>query len=307
MSTPLEPKEQGINYESVAGIYQILYEIAGRNSGLGIEESDQDKQMEAMLNLFIQYTATLKSDDSQKSPTISPADSGHFLDQASFVLDPDYRITSFSLSVPETLGHPTIRLLQRELASLLSEPSVHSWEQQTQRMKGKACYQGITVLTFIARNQLQVPAICTVSRLLNNPNTIISALFLLRPYSSEEISKIQSDRTLGRIRNDASLIQCLHDYIMEHLDRPLPSIRQLAQMLGTNEFKLKEGFKHYFNTGIHQFYNNERLGKAKLMVIQGDLPLNTIAEQCGFNSYPIFSKAFKKKFGQSPQQLKIQR
>jgi len=303
MSTPLEPREQGSSYESVASIYQILYEIAGSSSGLHVKENDQERQMEAVLNLLIQYTSALKPDHSQGSLSTTTY-SGRFLEQASFVLDQDYRITSFSLSVPETLGHPTIRLLQRELASLLLELSLSSWEQQLQKMKGKVCYHGITALTFLTRNQIPVPAICTISRLLNNPNTIISALFLLKPYSLEEISKIQSDRVLGRTRNDAKLIQCLHDYIMEHLDRPLPTIRQLARMLGTNEFKLKEGFRHYFNTGMHQFHNNERLGKAKLLVIQTDLPLNVIAEQCGFNSYPGFSKAFKKKFGLSPQHLK---
>ena len=34
---------------------------------------------------------------------------------------------------------------------------------------------------------------------------------------------------------------------MNHLEEPLPSVKELAKMFGTNDFRLKAEFKKYFN------------------------------------------------------------
>lgn len=104
-------------------------------------------------------------------------------------------------------------------------------------------------------------------------------------------------------RSDVRLVQKVYDYILGHLDEPLPTVKELSRMFGTNEFKLKEGFRHFLHTSIYQFYTDERLKRAYFMIEQSDIPLKSIAQQNGFNSYPNFSKSFKKRFGFSPKDL----
>lgn len=75
-------------------------------------------------------------------------------------------------------------------------------------------------------------------------------------------------------------------------------------MFGTNEFKLKNGFKHFFKTSIYQFYNDERLKRAEMMIQQTTMPLKHVAFMSGFSTYPNFSKAFKKRYGYAPNEVK---
>ncbi|MFT3793754.1 helix-turn-helix domain-containing protein [Flavobacterium sp.] len=100
--------------------------------------------------------------------------------------------------------------------------------------------------------------------------------------------------------------ELLAEYIRLHLEEPLPTLKALARMFFTNERKLKESFKALYHTSIYRYYNQERLRKAQLLVLQTKLPLNEIATSCGFNTYHNFSTAFRKYFGHAPIVLRQQ-
>ncbi|HLF51246.1 hypothetical protein [Flavobacterium sp.] len=51
-------------------------------------------------------------------------------------------------------------------------------------------------------------------------------------------------------KSEAVIIQKVYEYILNHLEEPLPTAKELSQMFGTNDFKLKDGFRHFFNTSI---------------------------------------------------------
>lgn len=98
--------------------------------------------------------------------------------------------------------------------------------------------------------------------------------------------------------------QLVHRYILLHLEEPLPTIRSLARMFHSNERKIKDGFRELYKTSIYKFYNEQRLKKAQLLVMQTQLPLQEIASSCGFNTYTNFSTAFKKYYGYAPIMLR---
>lgn len=102
---------------------------------------------------------------------------------------------------------------------------------------------------------------------------------------------------------DSDLIQKVLDYIQTHLEEPLPSSKEMSKMFGTNEFYLKDSFRRMLKTSIYQFYNDERLKKAHLLIQQTTIPLKEIAFICGFNDYTNFYKAFKKKFNSTPKDI----
>lgn len=99
------------------------------------------------------------------------------------------------------------------------------------------------------------------------------------------------------------LIQKVQEYILSHLDDDLPSSKELAQMFGTNEFTLKQNFRSLLKTSIYQYYNDERLKKARLLIEHTITPLTKIALLSGFNNYTNFYKAFRKKFNRSPSDI----
>lgn len=110
---------------------------------------------------------------------------------------------------------------------------------------------------------------------------------------------ITSDKLINSVE-PGQLIQKVQDYILNHLEEDLPSTKELAKMFGTNEFTLKQNFKEVFKTSVYQYYNDERLKKAHLLIEQTTIPLGNIALLSGFNNYTNFFKAFKKKYNQSP-------
>lgn len=101
----------------------------------------------------------------------------------------------------------------------------------------------------------------------------------------------------------ALLIQKVQEYIFNHLEAPLPSTKELSEMFDTNEFTLKESFRNLLKTSIYQYYNDERLKKAMVLIQQTNIPLKQIAFLCGFNDYINFYKAFKKKYNISPREV----
>lgn len=102
---------------------------------------------------------------------------------------------------------------------------------------------------------------------------------------------------------DEILALNLYQYILNHLEEPLPTTRELSKMFNTNEFKLKDTFRHFFKTSIYQFYNDERLKRAYLLIEQTAVPLKEVALISGFNDYINFYKAFKKKFSLTPSEV----
>lgn len=120
----------------------------------------------------------------------------------------------------------------------------------------------------------------------------------LESKNTEELERHSNSR-----KADALLIQKVYDYILAHLEEPLPSLKELSKHFGTNEYKLKDGFRHFFKTSIYKFYTVERLKRAYLMIQQSTIPLKNIATMNGFTDYPNFSKSFKKQFGISPNEV----
>jgi transcriptional regulator GlxA family with amidase domain len=105
------------------------------------------------------------------------------------------------------------------------------------------------------------------------------------------------------VQSEAVLLQNVYEYILNHLDEPLPSTKELSQLFGTNEFKLKDSFRHFFKTSIYKLYTDERLKKAHQLIQSTNISLKEIAFMSGFNDYTNFYKSFKKKYGYSPSDL----
>lgn len=136
-----------------------------------------------------------------------------------------------------------------------------------------------------------------LATLLNQLAEKLEELNYYNPYLSSKTDLASSD--------EASLhvVQKVLDYIQNNLEEPLPSTKKLARMFGTNEFALKDNFRKLQKTSIYQFYNDERLKKAHLLIEETALPFKDIALSCGFSDYPNFLKAFKKKYHYSPSRV----
>jgi AraC-like DNA-binding protein len=81
-----------------------------------------------------------------------------------------------------------------------------------------------------------------------------------------------------------------------------PTLKELAKKVGTNEFKLKIGFKHLYKNTIYGYLNDYRMDYAKEMLENKNVLIKDISEQVGYSSTSHFIASFRKKFGITPKQ-----
>ncbi|MGO4371265.1 helix-turn-helix domain-containing protein [Paenibacillus sp. MCAF20] len=83
------------------------------------------------------------------------------------------------------------------------------------------------------------------------------------------------------------------------------NLQALADHSGVSSPYLSKIFREVMKKPITQYISEYRLEKARERLMGEDsAKINLIAEQCGFNDYPYFSKIFKKYFGVSPLEYK---
>ncbi|AVJ27740.1 helix-turn-helix transcriptional regulator [Achromobacter spanius] len=131
-------------------------------------------------------------------------------------------------------------------------------------------------------------------------DTYVAALGLL----SEQVRPFTPPFTehppaAGKLRsNDQDRILRARDLMLEQFDRPL-SIAYLCAAVGTNEFKLKQGFRELFGTSPYRLLTAIRMQKARELLESG-VPASTAGYRVGFQHASSFSAAFERYYGRTP-------
>jgi AraC-like DNA-binding protein len=290
------------NHERIVTLHQMLFEMARGNFNSRIPLSSNDDELETLI-VLVNMVAEEMKESVFHAGYVNPHTSYRFINQTTLVLDRSFFIKSFSPGITTVLGFSEMDLLHQPLELFLSPESIEKLGYVKEALEENMSFQSIVPLHFLAKNSLSVAADCSLCKLFNKDEIILS---FVSPIAQSNYTHLAVDREgelekpTGSRKTDALLIQKLYDYILAHLEEPLPSLKSLARLFGSNEFKLKDGFRHFFKTSIYQFYNDERLKRAHLMIQQTDIPLKNISVMNGFSNYPNFSKSFKKRFGYAP-------
>jgi len=126
-------------------------------------------------------------------------------------------------------------------------------------------------------------------------NCIRELLFFHLTQHHQPIPGKLEDRDIAAIYHADSIISSnLHQHF---------TIDKLSRMTGTNQFKLKKGFKQLFENSVVAFVNEHRLNEAKRLIYEGEKNMSTIAYELGYAHPQHFQRAFKKKFGVTPGSL----
>jgi AraC-like DNA-binding protein len=88
----------------------------------------------------------------------------------------------------------------------------------------------------------------------------------------------------------------------DKLDK-FPSIEMLSKKAMMSTTKLKTKFKQVYGMKLYEFYNRNRLEKAKEMLKTGHFSVKQVGYDIGFSNLSNFAKAFKKEFGVLPKDM----
>ena len=281
----------------IKAIYQMLFEMATGNLSFRISESNDNPELNKIAKTLNLLAKELKEIILEVG-FINPHYAYQNLIQNCFLLDENFQMISFSPSVLEMLNQSEESLHKIDFDKVLTAQSAAIWELCKKELRHNQKYHNTIHLTFQNSQNQVIPAFCSVTKLMLSNKILVSNVATI-------LFDITSDRanTIPK-KSDAVIIQEVYEYIMAHLEEPLPTLKELSKLFGTNEFKLKDGFKHFFKTSIYKFYTEERLKQAHLLIQQTNFPLKEIAFMSGFNDYTNFSKAFKKQYHYPPSDLK---
>lgn len=292
--------EKAFREDKIVPVYQMLFEMARGNFNSSIPLTNIDGQFET-LAVLINMVAEEMRESVFHDGYLNAHHSNQDVNHISILLDENLIIRSFTSETSSCLGFFESELLGQSLGTVLSDTSLEHLKNAVQESKEKPMP---IVLNFMTKESLLVTVSCSLGKLCSRSELLLSFNSIVRQNSYSPLAKKQESINSSKLRRvDALLIQKLYDYILAHLEDPLPSIKDLSRQFGTNEYKLKLGFRYFFKTSIYQFYNQERLKRAYFMIEHTVIPLKNIATMNGFNNYPNFSKSFKKHFGISPNEL----
>ncbi len=82
------------------------------------------------------------------------------------------------------------------------------------------------------------------------------------------------------------------------------TIADLARSAGINRDKLVRGFRGLYGDTIAEVLSERRLTEARRMLLASDLPVATVAYRCSYLNNASFTRAFARRFGVAPTELR---
>ncbi|UII75011.1 AraC family transcriptional regulator [Flagellimonas sp. HMM57] len=90
-----------------------------------------------------------------------------------------------------------------------------------------------------------------------------------------------------------------YEFIHDNINRPI-SIDELSNVCSLSKFHLYDSFKKAFGKTPHQYVNRLKIARAKLLLQNNHLSVSEVSETLGFSDLSVFSKVFKKAYGNPP-------
>ena len=138
--------------------------------------------------------------------------------------------------------------------------------------------------------------------------------YLLKPFSRQDVEemlgkvkvKLDSERKQQQVQDllEEGEFSDLEQAIQERLADSELSLKSLAHQLGFSPSYLSVLLKKDLGLPFQDYLIQERMKKAKLLLLTTDLKIYETAEQVGFEDMNYFSQRFKQVVGQTPRQFK---
>ncbi|GGE38997.1 AraC family transcriptional regulator [Pedobacter psychrotolerans] len=100
-------------------------------------------------------------------------------------------------------------------------------------------------------------------------------------------------------------INRVFEFIDENLDSDL-SLNTISEIAFFSPFHFHRIFKFITGETLNEYVNRQKIEKSALAVLHKNITMSEIPHRYGFNDNSSFSRAFKKHFGISPTQFKLQ-
>ncbi len=113
--------------------------------------------------------------------------------------------------------------------------------------------------------------------------------------------RVEGEGDLNEV--DVARIAAARREIDDHWEDKL-TIADLARVAGVNRDKLARGFQSLYGATVTQVLSERRLSEARQLLLASDLPVATIAYRCSYLNNAAFTRAFNRRYGMAPSELR---
>jgi AraC-like DNA-binding protein len=106
-----------------------------------------------------------------------------------------------------------------------------------------------------------------------------------------------------RNTRNQTIIDKVQDYITQNIHSDL-SLNSIADAFYINPFNLSKMFKDEKGINLIDFIVDQRVQKAREMLVSTNISIDRIAEMCGYNATSYFIRKFKEKYYVTPKQYR---
>ncbi len=119
-------------------------------------------------------------------------------------------------------------------------------------------------------------------------------LFEAKKSSSEKLKL--SDNEIVRLMKIESML--VNDFSVTP-----PNINYLSRISAMSPTKLKTDFKRLYGMPIYEYYQKNRMQRAKMLLMEGKYSIKEVGIKVGYSNLSHFAGSFKKEFGLLPSEL----
>jgi AraC-like DNA-binding protein len=129
-------------------------------------------------------------------------------------------------------------------------------------------------------------------------------MLLVERFFTRLYSKIPEAKKRTNLKNDD--IQRIMDaeaLLVSDFSVPAPTIAELSRHSAMSETKFKKEFKKIYQTGPYEYFQKNRMQRARMLLMSGRYSVKETGLQLGYNNLSNFTIAFKKEFGLLPSEV----
>jgi AraC-like DNA-binding protein len=147
-----------------------------------------------------------------------------------------------------------------------------------------------------------------LSDVFHNEESSLPVLFinsrvlrLLEGFLENILKRNMVEPMLSISSKDFESILKIEGLLLENYGEVFPKIEKLARIALMSESKLKKIYKQAFGMGLYEYYQKNRMHKAKELLNSGEYTVSQVGTMLGYHNLSNFSASFKKEFNQLPR------
>lgn len=227
----------------------------------------------------------------------SPRRNNIFLSSTNYDLELTYSKNS-TLKIVGVLFSPTF--LRKALKKdILLDIMLYTGQRLQNVNKVPITFEYRQLLDDIFTTNVQSP----ISNLVLQNRILLLTEKFLNTFLEKRFAINENGRRVKEKEKDIKALKEVESILSDNNLEKFPSIEVLSRTAMMSSTKLKTKFKNVYGMKLYEFYNRNRLEKAKEMLQTGKYSVKEVGHDIGFSNLSNFAKAFRKEFGILPNEM----